>query len=320
MSDTLRHLYPTTVPEAVQAFHSYQVVQGRAPLTIRQYKPVLRDFAAMFEERAPGSVRSEELQHFLASWIADFQERRGRTPGGHTVKNVIIALRSFYSYLERFGLLVDEEYRPAFNPTRALDVPSIPQKVNDWLRQAEDDALLAAEMNDDEQALIWLLRWSGCRLGEALSLTVPDVDLSEGNIYVRKSKTARGIRAIPLVPELHPRLTRWFFVLNSRGLYSSNAYVFSTRHRNPWTEQYAEKLVRRVAMRAELRLDDKGIARVSPHTLRRTFGSDLLNRGVRLEVVSRLLGHSSTQVTERCYAELLAQTVRREMLEVLGAS
>ena len=57
---------------------------------------------------------------------------------------------------------------------------------------------------------------------------------------------------------------------------------------------------------------------VSPHTLRRTFGSDLINRGVRLEAVSKLLGHSTTTITERAYAQLLGPTIRRELLEAFG--
>ena len=62
----------------------------------------------------------------------------------------------------------------------------------------------------------------------------------------------------------------------------------------------------------------ENVSAVTPHTLRRTFGSDLLNRGLRLEVVSRLLGHSSTVVTERAYAQLLGATIRDELLSVLG--
>ena len=54
-----------------------------------------------------------------------------------------------------------------------------------------------------------------------------------------------------------------------------------------------------------------------PHTLRRTFGSDLLNRGLCLEIVSKLLGYASTVVTERAYAELLDDTARRELLRIL---
>ena len=56
------------------------------------------------------------------------------------------------------------------------------------------------------------------------------------------------------------------------------------------------------------------VSSITPHTLRRTFGSYLLNKGLRLEVVSKLLGHSSTVVTERAYAELLGSTIRDELL------
>ena len=56
---------------------------------------------------------------------------------------------------------------------------------------------------------------------------------------------------------------------------------------------------------------------VSPHTLRRTFGSHLLNHGLRLEVVSKLLGHSTTTITEQAYAQLLDDTTRRELLHAL---
>ena len=96
-----------------------------------------------------------------------------------------------------------------------------------------------------------------------------------------------------------------------RGLYRKDGPLFPSRHGNPWTQQYAQKIIRRVGDRVE-------IERLTPHRLRRTFGSYLLNEGVRLEVVSKLLGHRSTEVTEEAYAELLDQTVRKEMLAALG--
>jgi integrase/recombinase XerD len=74
-----------------------------------------------------------------------------------------------------------------------------------------------------------------------------------------------------------------------------------------------EQVVDRVAKRAGL------TRRVTPHTLRRTFGSDLLNRGVRLEVVSRLLGHAGTAITEKAYARLADKTIHDEMLAALIA-
>jgi integrase len=224
---------------------------------------------------------------------------------------VIVALRSLYRYLNDYGLLLDEG-RSVKNPMLPIQPPTPDPKVNDWLRRSEDDALLSAFFKtDDERILVWFLRWTGLRLGEALSLRISDLDLNDGSVYVRKSKTARGMRAIPITDELRPRIKEWLSVLDRRGLYRKDGPFFPSRHGNPWTQQYAQKIVRRVGDRVE-------IERLTPHRLRRTFGSYLLNEGVRLEVVSKLLGHRSTEVTEQAYAELLDQTVRKEMLAALG--
>jgi integrase len=341
MINTTQTLTPTTVAEAVQAFEAHLHFKRRARATIIQYRPVLAAFAAWAGERSPGSVTTFEIQGFLGEWLVAFVERNGREPSEHAIKGVIVALRSLYGYLESFGLLVDDgRYVP--NPMRAIDVPAIEQKQNDWLRQAEDEALLSAYAStEDERIIIWFLRWSGLRIGEALSLLVSDVDLNEGLIYVRRSKTARGCRAVPITPELRPRITRWLEVLAGRGLHHADGPFFSTKTGKAWSSQYAEKLVGRVGFKAGVRVvectcgsakktrHDKGCPRtqtggrlsgVTPHTLRRTFGSYLLNKGVRLEVVSVLLGHSSTQITERAYAELQAQTIRREMFAALAVT
>jgi site-specific recombinase XerD len=60
----------------------------------------------------------------------------------------------------------------------------------------------------------------------------------------------------------------------------------------------------------------RNFANISPHTLRRTFGSTLLNQGVRIEVVSALLGHKNVAITQKAYAELLQATVAREVRRV----
>ena len=84
-------------------------------------------------------------------------------------------------------------------------------------------------------------------------------------------------------------------------------------------EAFAWRLVKRVARRAGVRVTGPGAldSAVSPHTLRRTYATDLLNRGVREEVVSKLLGHADTRTTSAYYAELLDATARREVLAAL---
>jgi len=77
--------------------------------------------------------------------------------------------------------------------------------------------------------------------------------------------------------------------------------------------QQVEAVPRRVGERAGIE------GQLTPHRLRRTYGSYLLNGGVRLESVSRLLGHANTSITEHSYASLLDSTVKAEVLAAVGA-
>jgi integrase/recombinase XerD len=223
---------------------------------------------------------------------------------------------------------------------RKILPPKAQPTSNDWLRPTEDQALLHCEGSLQERFLISLLRWTGLRVSEATSLTCADIDLTNGNesLTVRKSKTPAGRRTIPIVPELQPLLEQWLHHLGSQGLTAPSVPVLSSRHGTPMRESFAWRLVKRVAHRAGVRrrpctcntkhpphqpgcprnLNGYNKSDVSPHTLRRTFGSHLLNNGLRLEVVSKLLGHSTTTITEQAYAQLLDDTTRRELLHALN--
>ena len=128
---------------------------------------------------------------------------------------------------------------------------------------------------------------------------------------VTTSKTVAGLRSIPISPELRPHIERWWAFTRRECLFRPDGAFLVTRNGTSMKPQYVEQVVRRVAARAGL------TRRVTPHTLRRTFGSDLVNRKVRLEVVSRLLGHASTSITEKAYARLEDKTIRTEMLAAL---
>jgi integrase len=191
--------------------------------------------------------------------------------------------------------------------------------------------MLRAPKNLRERFIVSLLRHTGMRVGEATSVLNGDVDVREWTLTIRKSKTAAGHRTIPILPELRPVLMDWRQFQLTRGLHQDHLPMLATRSGLPMDKFQVLQAVKRTAVRAELRLypAPMGAATarkryvtdnttsISCHTLRRTFGSDLINRGVRLEVVSKLLGHASTMVTERAYAELLEATIAREVLELV---
>jgi len=205
----------------------------------------------------------------------------------------------------------------------------------------EDRALLSADCSHHHRIVVWLLRYTGVRVAEARALTVADLDLTpEGEaLTIRGGKTAAATRTIPILPQLVPLVHEHLEFLRGRLSTSSDTPLLATERGTAMTTNYLWRVVKRVAYEAGVRpvpctcatrrqdrhargcprtMSGENRSSISPHTLRRTFGSDLINRGLRLETVSKLLGHSSTTITERAYAQLLAPTIRRELFEALA--
>ena len=320
-----------------RSFDSHLRRRGRAESTRRQYSYALRPFELWLGTRAVGDLSVADIELFLAQWEADFQLRRGRLPRPATMRGTIGALRVFFGYLEQADLLAGADGSPCRNPLRSVHAPSCPQRSNDFLRPYEDRAILSVEVPHHHRVIVWLLRYTGLRVAEAQALTLDDVDLTPGGeaLEVRHSKTPAGSRVIPLLPQLLPLIEERFgseYRISGRR----DLPLLATRHGTAVTTNYMWRVVKRVAYEAGVRpvvctcgtsrqdRHDRGCPRttsgenrstVSPHTLRRSFATDLINRGVRLETVSRLLGHSSSSVTERSYAQLLGPTIRTEFFE-----
>jgi integrase/recombinase XerD len=245
-----------------------------------------------------------------------------------------------YRYLDRQGLLVDGDGRRVGNPAAYLEAPTVSQRANDWLRSDEDEAVLRAATQPAERIIVATLRFTGLRSSEACSLRVTDFALGEEpSVRVRESKTSRGRRTIPLLPEYEPVVCSWLdYTSHYCGITGDGPFLAPSRGTS-MRPPYLWRVVTRVGERAGVRvipctcgsqiltrhahgcprgLDGGHRSHISPHTLRRTFGSHLLNQGVRIEVISRLLGHSNTAITERAYAELEDATIRRELMQAIG--
>jgi integrase/recombinase XerD len=321
------------------AFDSYLARKARTAGTRRKYGEALAAYCHWLGQRAPGNVDASEIDWYLEHWRHHFQQRHGRPPASASYRAQINALRAFYAYLDRFDLITDPSGQPRPDPMRKIQPPKAQPVENDWLRPAEDHALLTCPGSLQERFLVSLLRWSGLRVSEATSLTLADLDPTPGQqaITVRHSKTSAGRRTIPIVPELQPLLNDWLDHLAEHNLDALSVPLLTSRHGTPMRTSFAWRLVKRVAHRAGVRprpcschtthpphqpgcprnLNGYNKSDVSPHTLRRTFGSHLLNNGLRLEVVSKLLGHATTTITEQAYAQLLDDTTRRELLHAL---
>jgi len=166
--------------------------------------------------------------------MADFEGRYGRSPKANTRRNQVTALRAFYEYLDHRDLLLDADGTTVRNPMDKVAIPKAEATPNDFLSGAEDMALLSGAWTLPDRVVVSLLRHTGIRVGEAHGLKIKDVHLSGNNrILVTKSKTAAGLRTVPLSPELVPILYAWFDHLTRRGLWQPKAPLLCTSNGTP---------------------------------------------------------------------------------------
>jgi integrase len=146
---------------------------------------------------------------------------------------------------------------------------------------------------------------SGCRLGELLDLRVNEVRLFAMVIDLSRTKQNRN-HQVPVGAELAE-------LLRDAMAESKGGFVFVNSRGKPYTVSGFSKHFANVAKRA-------GVPDITFHDLRRHVGTVLINAGERLEVVSRLLGHSNVAVTQRSYAHITTETARRAVSRLTVAS
>ncbi len=166
--------------------------------------------------------------------------------------------------------------------------------------------LIEAVNNARDRALILLLLRTGMRIGEALGLQVNDIDLKEKKVHLMEGeKNARG-RVVYLSSDALFAMKRWLAVRNNE-----ETYLFYGQRGRLF---YSAARSRFVTYLKKARLDQKGH---TVHSLRHTCASELLNAGMRLEVLQQLLGHEDIEITRR-YARLTDKTREEEYFRAMA--
>lgn len=200
------------------------------------------------------------------------------------------------------------------NPAEHVMLARAPSaKIDDALTAAESRAVIDAATGHDLEVMIWLALTYGMRLGELIGLHRPDIDLDAGEIHIRKAKTAAGVRSLPLIDDADRLLRRQL-----QAGPKSDGPVFAKLGR-PWAPQSVRTEWNTILAAAEVghRCRNCGTDRPCStsvrrfHASRHTAATLLLERGVALEVVSAILGHSSIGVTADVYARVRSDLKRR---------
>ncbi len=256
--------------------------------TRKDYVRHVRNFAA-FLGRSPDAATSEDLRRFQLHMA---QQRIGAA----TVNAAVAALRFFCKVtLERPDLV------------RHLTTVQEPRKAPVVLSHDEVARLLEAAPGLKYKAALSVAYGAGLRVSEVVALKVSDIDSERMTLRVEQGKGQRD-RYVMLSPQLLELLRDWWRAARPQ------AWIFPGQ--NPVNPMTARQLCRAVHAAAKA----AGIAkRVSPHTLRHSFATHLLEQNVDIRVIQVLLGHAKLETTA-LYTRVAVNTIRdvKSPLERLG--
>jgi integrase/recombinase XerC len=280
--------------DAIRAFMTFLELERHASHeTVRNYASDLRQFQAFMKTEHPGvptlnpaAVKTESIRAYL-HWLDRKREK------STSMARKLASLRSFYRYLQREGMV-------GLNPAEAIRTPKQPKHLPRVL--TKDDAAALMEFPAGQTgsslrdcALLETLYSTGARVSELVGINLEDLRASEGLVHLRgKGRKERivpigdvALRAIQAYLAQRP-------LLDSRDLTTKR--VSSPVFRNSRGGRLTTRSVARIVARYSNRLAGGS---VSPHTLRHSFATHLLDEGADLRSIQEMLGHASLSTTQK---------------------
>ncbi len=288
-----------------------QVERGLANNTVDAYRRDLSVYAVFLLERRiddPRHVTPEDIEAFIG-WLRERPSGTGRPYAGSTVSRIVVAVRGFHRFLATEGLVQNDVGADLGAPSGARSLPKA-------LSVDEVTRLLQAPVGDGplpvrDRAMLEVLYGAGLRISELTSADVDDLDRREQLIRVR-GKGDKD-RIVPYGDMAASALERWL-VAGRPSIPPRAPALFVNARGGRLTRQGVWKLLRKHAERAGLATE------VSPHTLRHSFATHLLDGGADIRAVQELLGHASvtttqiyTLVSRRALQEVYARTHPRAL-------
>ena len=265
-----------TIPEMVKNYIASMAVENCKKTTLRDYKMNL----VMFFDRIRKpytSVTTNDIRCYLFG----MQQEKGWTPETMEHKRVII--NSFFNWL------VANEYLNR-NPAGKIKPTRLPKRKLKPLTQIELEQFRNACQTERERALVDFLFSTGCRISEAVAVTMDDINWADKSIIIRHGKGDKE-RTVYFNAEAELSMKR--YINNVERGTDNHLFIKSKAPFTGVTKEAMEKLIREIRGRIPELLSVK----VTPHTFRRTMGTLAVSRGCPIEQIKELLGHESLDTT-----------------------
>jgi integrase/recombinase XerC len=273
----------------IEAFLKYLRFQKRvSDHTILAYQKDLNQLRKFLTDNYPGeNIEAVSFGH-LRAWLVTLVDA-GLEPV--TVNRKIATLRSFYKFLMR-----DE--RITKDPTAKIRILKTKKKLPSFVKVNEINAVIDEQNDSAEETeftrfrnklIVELFYTTGIRLAELLGLKDSDVDLSNTTIKVLGKRNKE--RVIPFPKSLTASIMEYKHVRNREVGKKEHIYFFVTENGEPCYRVLVYRVVKKY-------LQNTSTDKKSPHVLRHTFATHLLDKGAEINAVKDLLGHSSLAATQ----------------------
>ena len=259
--------------------------RNRSELTVRRYGQCLRDFESYFKNRDSQLSWESVDSDVIRDWMESMMDKGDMAS---TVNSSLSAVRSFFRFALSRGLVTHD-------PSYVVKGPKKQKSLPQFVREEEMNRLLDTPQMWEEgfaglraRTIIIMFYETGIRLAELIGLDVTDVDFAAHQIKVTGKRNKQ--RIIPFGAELEAVLREYITQRNDQ-LQVDQALVLSDKGKR-MTRSQVEKIVKRhLSLTTTLK-------KRTPHVLRHSFATAMLNNGAGLEDVRLLLGHESVATTQ----------------------
>ncbi|MBC2839132.1 tyrosine-type recombinase/integrase [Robiginitalea sp. SC105] len=282
---------------SAEAFRKYLTLEKQyASHTVRAYLTDLEEFSE-FACAGAGDMKLEELPYpIIRNWIIHLMESG---LGNRSVNRKIASLKAYYKFQLREGRIEASPlagHKPLKTPRR-VEVPFSESEMRGLLEDWDPEGGYEA-MRD--KMVVELLYTTGMRRAELIGLKLSDLDLAEGVLRVTGKRDKE--RILPLLPGVGRELEAYIRLRETEFPEAEEPYLFLSPRGNKMYENLVYRIINKYLSKVSAK------SKKSPHILRHTFATHLLNQGADMNSVKELLGHTSlasTQVyTHNSIAEL----------------